>query len=98
MGPIYDKMVVEDSSIRIYFKSIGEGLEIKGDKLTGFAIAGEDKKFVWGNAKIDGNTIIISSPEVSKPLAVRYCWAKNPSASLYNKANLPASPFRTDNW
>jgi sialate O-acetylesterase len=99
MGPIYQNMKVEGNSIRVNFTSIGEGLKAKDDnKLTGFAIAGEDKKFVLGDAKIDGNTIVVSSPEVSKPVAVRYCWAKNPPASLYNKAELPASPFRTDNW
>ena len=98
MGPIYEKMKIEENSIRVYFNFTGEGLIGKGDKLTGFAIAGEDKKFVWAEAKIDGNTIVVSSPEISNPTAVRYGWSKNPPVNLYNKENLPASPFRTDSW
>jgi sialate O-acetylesterase len=98
MGPIYDKMKVEGNTIRIYFTYTGAGLKTKNEKLTGFAIAGEDKKFVWAEAKIDGNTIIVSSPEIANPFAVRYAWSKNPPVSLYNNENLPASPFRTDSW
>ena len=94
--PIYDKMKVEGSNIRLYFKHIGSGLVAKEGELKGFAIAGEDKKFVWGVAKIEGETIVISNSAISKPVAVRYGWANNPPTSLYNKENLPASPFRTD--
>jgi sialate O-acetylesterase len=69
-----------------------------GSDLKGFAIAGADMKWVWGNAKIDGNTVIVSSPDVKDPVAVRYAWAFNPAGSnLYNGAGLPATPFRTDN-
>ena len=68
----------------------------KGDSLSGFAIAGEDNKFVWAKAKIDGETVLVSSPLVLKPVAVRYGWAKNPPGNLYNDGGLPASPFRTD--
>lgn len=67
------------------------------EKLTGFAIAGPDQKFVWADAKIVGNTIVISSEKVKAPVAVRYGWARNPACNLYNKEGLPASPFRTDN-
>jgi sialate O-acetylesterase len=77
---------------------VGEGLVCKGDKLTGFAVAGEDKKFVWADAKIDGENVVVSSEKVAAPKAVRYAWADNPECNLYNKANLPASPFRTDDW
>ena len=95
-GPIYDSMTIEGRSIRLHFKHVGGGLVAKDSKLTGFAIAGEDKKFVWADANIEDGTIIVSSPEITKPVAVRYGWAKNPVTSLYNKAGLPASPFRTD--
>ena len=64
----------------------------------GFAIAGADRKFVWADAVIDGETILVSSPQVARPVAVRYAWAGNPVCNLVNKAGLPASPFRTDSW
>ena len=95
-GPLYDKMLVKGNTIQLDFKSVGAGLVCKGDKLKGFAIAGEDKKFVWADARIEGNSVIVSSPEIAKPFAVRYGWANNPPTSLYNKEDLPASPFRTD--
>lgn len=94
-GPIYDKYAIEGNSIRIYF-NFARGLKAAGDLLSGFAIAGEDKKFVWAETKIEGNTIVVSSPQIAKPVAVRYGWSKNPPVNLYNKAGLPASPFRTD--
>ena len=62
------------------------------------AIAGGDKKFVWADARIVGDTVVVSSPAVSSPVAVRYAWANNPPCNLINKAGLPASPFRTDDW
>jgi sialate O-acetylesterase len=95
-GPIYDKMEITGSSIKLYFKHTGSGLMAKDKELKGFAIAGADKKFVWANAKIEGNTVIVSSPGIVNPAAVRYGWGNNPPTSLYNKENLPASPFRTD--
>jgi sialate O-acetylesterase len=95
-GPIYDKMKVDGNKIILYFKHTGSGLMAKDGDLKGFAIAGEDKNFVWADAKIEGNTIIVSNAEISKPVAVRYGWGNNPITSLYNKENLPASPFRTD--
>ena len=64
-----------------------------------FVIAGADKKFVWANARIKGNTVIVESQAVQNPAAVRYAWADNPlGCNLYNKEGLPASPFRTDDW
>jgi sialate O-acetylesterase len=62
----------------------------------GFVIAGDDGKFAWADATIDGDTVVVSSPKVAKPVAVRHGWADNPPVNLYNKAGLPASPFRTD--
>ena len=99
-GPVYDSMAVEGSSIRLRFKHVGGGLVAKGgDPLKQFAIAGEDKKFVWADAKIDGDTVVVSSDKVPQPVAVRYAWADNPEGcNLYNKEGLPASPFRTDDW
>ena len=104
-GPIYADMKVEGNKIRLNFHHTGTGLMAKsddraagGEKVKGFAIAGEDKKFVWADAQIDGQTIVVSSPEVQNPVAVRYGWANNPDCNLYNKEGLPASPFRTDDW
>ena len=64
--------------------------------LEGFAICGEDRKWVWADAAIDGQTVLVSTPEIKQPVAVRYCWASNPTGNLYNKEGLPASPFQTD--
>ncbi len=96
-GPWYREMKVEDGKIRLSFDHAA-GLLAKGDKLTGFAIAGEDKKFVWADATIDGKTVIVSSDKIPQPVAVRYAWAGNPVCNLYNTDNLPAVPFRTDTW
>jgi sialate O-acetylesterase len=97
-GPLFDAYTIRGNEIRIRFK-YGTGLKtIDGGAVKGFAIAGDDRRFVWADARIDGDTVIVSSPTVSKPAAVRYGWADNPIANLYNKAGLPASPFRTDDW
>ena len=110
-GPLFKDMKVEGSKIRIAFDSVGSGLIVatkKGydpvvkepqGKLQKFAIAGDDKKWVWADAVIDGKTVVVSSPEVPKPVAVRYAFAANPDGcNLYNNEGLPASPFRTDEW
>ncbi|HBC89696.1 MAG TPA: sialate O-acetylesterase [Lentisphaeria bacterium] len=118
-GPLYKSMKVEDNKIRLEFDSVGSGLmvgkkegrkptvEDKDGKLKRFAIAGEDKKWVWADAVIEpstssgqaANTVVVSSPEVPKPVAVRYAFTMNPAGcNLYNKEGLPASPFRTDDW
>lgn len=108
-GPLYKSMKVEGNKIRIKFDHVGGGLVVHGKKLEGFSIAGNDpsspkgssaagKKFIWADAAIEGNTVVVSSPKISKPVAVRYGWAENPSCNLYNSSDLPASPFRTDDW
>lgn len=98
-GPLYKSMQKQGSKIVLQFDYVNDGLMFKGDTLKGFAIAGEDKKFVWGDARIEQDSVVVSSPMVSNPVAVRYAWASNPSeCNLYNKAGLPASPFRTDDW
>jgi len=74
------------------------GLRARSGEIEGFAIAGADRKFVWANARIDGETVIVSSDAVREPAAVRYGWAANPKCNLVNAASLPASPFRTDDW
>jgi sialate O-acetylesterase len=97
-GPIYNSMKIEENRITIIFESIGSGLAVKeGDKLQHFAIAGSDNKFVWANAVIEDDKVVVWNDEVVKPVAVRYAWADNPQgANLYNKEGLPASPFTAE--
>lgn len=98
-GPIYDSMQVEGSKIRLKFSSLGGGLVAKDGELKQFAIAGADRKFVWAQARIEGDCVVAWSDKVAEPVAVRYAWAKNPQGcNLYNHSGLPASPFRTDSW
>ncbi len=97
-GPIYKSMEINGNEIEIAFDHVANGLNAKGEKLTGFQIAGKDKKFYWANAMIVGGKVFVSSDKVKAPVAVRYGWAINPECNLYNKNGLPASPFRTDNW
>lgn len=97
-GPIYKKMKVKGDKAVLSFDYVGSGLEARGGALKGFAICGPDKKFVWANAEIVGNTVVVSSPNVKEPVAVRYGWADFPVVNLWNKDGLPASPFRTDNF
>jgi len=92
-------MEINGNEIVLHFNHLGGGLIAGGDgPLKGFAIAGADRKFVWADAKIDSDSVVVSSSEVSEPVAVRYAWADNPVCNLYNKEGLPASPFRTDDW
>jgi sialate O-acetylesterase len=97
-GPIYKTMSVDGDKIRLEFDHVADGLVAKGGVLTGFAIAGADSQFVWANAEIDGEKIVVSNSKIANPIAVRYAWADNPLCNLYNSAGLPASPFRTDDW
>ncbi|HUU20284.1 MAG TPA: sialate O-acetylesterase [Sedimentisphaerales bacterium] len=98
-GPIYKSMEIEGEKIILHFDHVGGGLVAGSDgPLKGFGIAGADRKFVWADAKIDGDSVVVSSDEVSTPVAVRYAWADNPVCNLYNEEGLPASPFRTDDW
>ena len=98
-GPTYRSMQVEGDKIRILFDHVGRGLVARGGPLRHFAIAGKDARFIWGKASIDGRTVVVESPNVPHPCAVRYAWAYNPEGcNLYNKEGLPAAPFRTDDW
>jgi sialate O-acetylesterase len=100
-GPQFKNMTIEGNRIRLSWSSVGSGLTVK-DKygyLKGFTIAGADQKFYWAQAKIDGESVLVWSDQVSAPVAVRYAWGDNPDdANLSNKEGLPASPFRTDQW
>ncbi|WP_288425006.1 sialate O-acetylesterase [uncultured Spirosoma sp.] len=97
-GPLYQSAKVDGNKVVLSFTDIGSGLATRDGEVPGdFAIAGADKKFVWANARIEGNTIVVSSDDVPNPQFVRYAWADNPAnANLINKEGLPASPFRTD--
>lgn len=99
-GPIFKSMKIEGNRAVLSFTNIGSALIVRGiGELKEFAIAGNDKKFVWAKAKIVGDKIIVWNNEVLYPVAVRYAWADNPEgANLYNKEGLPASPFRTDDF
>lgn len=100
-GPNYVGMKVQGSQAHLTFDHLGGGLMAKDSSDTtvkGFAIAGEDRKFVWAEARIEGDKVIVWSPQVPHPVAVRYAWSNNPVSNLFNKAGLPASPFRTDTW
>ena len=98
-SPMYKSMTCKGSQVTIHFDHLGGGLVAKdGPEVKGFAIAGADKKFVWADAKIAGGTVVVSSPSVAKPVAVRYAWADNPICNLYSDDGLPVCPFRTDTW
>ena len=97
-GPIFKQQIIENDRIILEFAHIGKGLSTNdGEKLRDFSVAGFDKKFVWADAKIEDNKIIVSSNEVKSLKYVRYAWADNPiNPNLINAEGLPASPFRTD--
>jgi sialate O-acetylesterase len=97
-GPTYQSQKIEGNKILISFTNVGSGLTTNDDEpLTEFAIAGDDKKFYWANAVINGDKIIVSSDDVPSPKYVRYAWADSPlNPNLMNKEGLPAAPFRTD--
>jgi sialate O-acetylesterase len=97
-GPVYDSMKVVDGKAFITFKNADAGLEARDGELTGFTIAGKDREFVNATAIIQGNQVIVSSPSVSEPVAVRFGWADFPVVNLWGKDGLPASPFRTDDF
>jgi sialate O-acetylesterase len=110
-GPLPVKHTVDGQSITVQFEHVGGGLivgkkeglepvtEVTDGTLERFSISGADKKWVWADAKIDGDKVILSSPEVETPVAVRYAYSSNPKgANLYNREGIPASPFRTDDW
>jgi sialate O-acetylesterase len=97
-GPEYSGHTVRGNEIVLRFKHTGGGLEAKGGPLKGFAVCGEDRRFVWAEARIEGSTVVVRAPGVDKPVAVRYGWANFPVVNLFNKEGIPATPFRTDDF
>ena len=98
-GPLCKGSEVKDGAVEVQFDHAGDGLKTSdGGPVKGFAIAGSDQEFVWADARIVGDRVIVSSSDVKEPVAVRYAWANNPEVNLVNSAGLPASPFRTDEW
>jgi sialate O-acetylesterase len=97
-GPTYRSMRVDRRYITLSFDNVDGGLVAKGGDLTGFAVAGEDRKFVNASARIQGDSIIVWSVSVAHPVAVRFGWANYPEVNLFNREGLPASPFRTDDF
>ncbi len=96
-GPLYLRKTVRGGEITLHFAHVGGGL-VSGDggALKGFAIAGDGGAWVWGNAEIRGDTVVVSSPSVSNPTRVRYAWGDNPILSLYNAEGLPAPSFTAE--
>ncbi len=91
-GPTFRQVTPEGGVLRVWFDSAA-GLQTRGVGLTGFEVAGEDGKFMPAEARIDGETVVLSSPAVPLPVAARYGWANSPECYLFNGAGLPASPF-----
>ena len=98
VGPAFVAATKLPGALRLQFTHADGGLVIKGDKLGEFSVAGDDRRWHWADAKIDGDAVIVSSSDVSNPVAARYAWQANPLATLFNGAGLPAVPFRTDTW
>jgi sialate O-acetylesterase len=97
-GPLYRAAAIEGDGVRVEFDHVGRGLVARGGALKGFEVAGADRRFVRADARIDGATVVVSSPAVPAPAAARYAWDDDPEVSLFNAEGLPASPFRTDDW
>jgi hypothetical protein len=97
-GPIYNHMKANKKNIQIYFDYANSGLIMKGEQLKEFEIAGKDHVFYPADAVLKANTVVVSSSKVKNPIAVRFAWKAVPEPNLFNAENLPASPFRTDDW
>jgi sialate O-acetylesterase len=99
-GPLFQKLELKAGQAKVTFDLDGSKLASKkpGEALKGFALAGADKHFVWANAKIEGNSVILTAPGIEHAEAVRYAWAGHPDCDLVNSEGLPAVPFRTDTW
>jgi len=97
-GPTLAGFDVMTGALRIHFSNTDGGLVVKGGQAGEFALAGADRKWAWAEARVEGDTIVVTSPAVAEPVAVRYAWQANPRATLFNGAGLPAAPFRSDDW
>ncbi len=97
-GPVYSGMEPAGSSLRVHFTAAGDGLTASGRPLQSFEVAGADRLFHPAAAVVEGDSVVVRSPAVRQPVAVRYAWSDAPDANLYNGAGLPAAPFRSDEW
>jgi sialate O-acetylesterase len=98
-GPVYESMKIDGSKIVVQFAQLGGGLVAKEGALKWFTMAGADRKFLPAEARIEGDTVVVSNAQITMPQAVRYAWENYPEGcNLYNAAGLPAAPFRTDKW
>jgi len=97
-GPAFERMEKLAGSLRLHFTHTDGGLVVRGDRLGEFSVAGPDHVWHWADARLDGDTVVVSSPAVPEPVAARYAWQANPLATLFNGTGLPAAPFRTDDW
>lgn len=97
-GPVYQSMEVKGDTIILQFEHVNGGLIAKDGPLREFTIAGADREFVPAQAEIKDDTIVVWSDKVKEPIAVRFAWERIPEPNLYNRAGLPATPFRTDDW
>ncbi|HEX6558799.1 MAG TPA: hypothetical protein VF021_05035, partial [Longimicrobiales bacterium] len=99
-GPTYRRHTIAGAEVRIEFDNVADGLTTqRAQPVCGFALAGADRRFVAARARIARNRVVVSSPRVSSPVAARYAWSNSPPcANLFNRAGLPARPFRTDDW
>ncbi|MFA6961544.1 MAG: sialate O-acetylesterase [Opitutaceae bacterium] len=99
-GPVYASQKIEGGQVRIDFSNTESGLATRpaSSPVRGFMICGSDQKWQWAEARIENGAVVVRSPAVSAPVAVRYAWADNPDCNLYNGAGLPAAPFRTDTF
>lgn len=98
-GPCWHSLSIDGPCIRLHFDHIDGGLATRdGGAPRGFAIAGEDRRFRWADARIEGDDVVVRHDQITNPVAVRYAWSANPVCNLTNSAGLPAAPFRTDDW
>jgi sialate O-acetylesterase len=97
-GPTFAAVTPQPGALKLQFDHTDGGLIVKGGDLREFSVAGEDRKWHWAEARIEGDAVVVSSPVVPQPVAARYAWQANPAAALFNGSGLPAVPFRTDNW
>lgn len=98
-GPVFTGCTFEPGQVRCRFAHVGGGLVARDGALQRFAIANDNRGFIWAQARIEGETVVVSHPDIDRPAAVRYAWSNNPEGcNLYNAAGLPAVPFRSDDW
>lgn len=95
-GPLFRQTSIENGAVRVWFDHVDDGLVARGGALEGFEIAGEDHRFVPATARVDGATVVVTNPQVTRPEYVRYGWANAPVVNLFNSVGLPASPFTSE--